>query len=418
MNSTEATQPLAHDPLAALRSRDFRLFTLGNGIAIIGFEMQSLAVGWELYERTGSALALGWVGLIQALPIILLSLPAGQIADRFDRKRIVMITQLAMSLLLFGLAAVSWHKASVSFIYAILLFIGIARAFNNPARAALLSQIVPLKDFSNAVTWNSSVWQISSMTGPALAGFIIAAQKSATLIYLLGGLLALTRFIIIASIKVREQERSKEPLSVSTLIAGISFVWRTKLLLGTITLDLFAVLLGGAMSMLPVFAKDILNVGPSGLGWLRAAPSVGAFAMALLLIYMPPLKKAGKTMLWAVAGFGIAMLVFGLSKSFPLSLAMLCLSGALDNISVVVRGTLLQVLTPDAMRGRVSAVNAVFIASSNELGDFESGVVAAFFGPVASVVSGAVGTILVVTVITLLWPEIRRFGALNQAGEH
>jgi MFS family permease len=408
---------MAHDPFAALRLRDFRLYLTGNLIAVISMEMLSVAIGWELYERTGSALVLAWVGLLQALPIILLSLPAGHLADRLDRKKIVMFTQLMLALCFFGLAGLSSRKGPISLIYLYLLLSGIARAFNTPARSAFLAQIVPLKFFSNAVTWNSSVWQIASMSGPALAGLIIAAQRSATLVYSVAAVLAIIRFILVAMINSRHAERSAEPMTLKSLLAGIEFVWNKKIILATITLDLFAVLLGGATALLPIFAKDILRVGPSGLGWLRAAPSVGAFVMAFSLAYMPPMKKAGRSLLLAVAGFGLATIVFGISRSFWLSMSMLFLAGALDNISVVVRHTLVQLLTPDNMRGRVSAVNNIFIASSNELGGFESGLVAQFFGPIISVVSGGIGTILVVLAVVFIWPQVQRYGSLGKEEE-
>jgi len=403
-----------HDPFAALRLRDFRLYLTGNLIAVISMEMLSVAIGWELYERTGSALVLAWVGLIQALPIIILSLPAGHLADRVDRKKIVIFTQLMLALCFFGLAVISSRRGPIWLIYLYLLLSGIARAFNTPARSAFLAQIVPLKVFSNAVTWNSSVWQIASMSGPALAGLIIAVQKSATLAYSVAGTLAIIRFILVAMINSRKAERSSEPMNLKSLLAGIEFVWSTKIILATITLDLFAVLLGGATALLPIFAKDILRVGPSGLGWLRAAPSIGAFVMALSLAYLPPMKSAGRSLLLAVIGFGLATIVFGISKSFWLSMLMLFLAGALDNISVVVRHTLVQLLTPDNMRGRVSAVNNVFIASSNELGGFESGLVAQFFGPIISVVSGGIGTILVVLAVAFIWPQVQKYGSLGR----
>jgi MFS family permease len=415
MSETAISQSEAHDPFVSLRLRDFRLYLIGNGIAVISMEMLSIAIGWELYERTRSALVLAWVGLIQALPIIVLSLPAGHLADRLDRKRIVMSTQLMLTLCFLGFAILSYQAGPIWMVYLFLLLAGIARAFNTPARSAFLAQIVPMKVFTNAVTWNSSVWQIASMAGPALGGFIIAAQKSATMVYLVAAVLSIFRFVLVWMISARQPSRAIESMTLKSLLAGIDFVWRTKLILGTITLDLFAVLLGGATALLPIYAKDILHVGPSGLGWLRAAPPVGAFVMALGLAYLPPMKKAGKTVLWAVAGFGAAMIVFGISHSFWLSMLMLFMAGALDNISVVVRHTLVQVLTPDSMRGRVSAVNNIFIASSNELGEFESGLVAQFFGPIFSVVTGGIGTIAVVLAITFIWPQIRRFGSLDKA---
>lgn len=398
---------------AALRFRNFRLYIAGTLIAVIGQQMQSVAVGWELYERTGSAMALGWVGLVQALPVILLALPAGHLADRVSRKRIVMVAQVVLAVSSLGLAYLSYVQGSVRIIYLLLFLSGVARAFNAPARSALFPQIVPSYAFTNAVTWNSSFFEIGSMAGPALGGLIIALLQSATFVYVLDALLSLTRFSLVGLIEVREGHRH-EPLSLESLAVGIRFVYQTKIILATITLDLFAVLLGGAVTLLPIFAKDILQAGPTGLGWLRAAPSLGAFTMAMLQAHLPPMRHAGKALLWAVAGFGLATIVFGLSRCFLLSFAMLLLAGALDNISVVIRQTLVQTLTPDELRGRVSAVNNVFISCSNELGGFESGLVARFFGPVFSVVSGGIGTIAVVVWVNLVWPEVRRLRSLNE----
>jgi MFS family permease len=412
--SESAYDPLApHDPYAALRFRDFRLLGIGRFIAVLGEQMAGVAIGWELYERTGSALALGLVGLVQVIPVILLSLPAGHIADRHDRRRITMLTQLVLAVCSLGLAWLSFTLGPLALIYGCLLLIGVARAFNGPASAALLSQTVPPKVFANAATWESSTWQLAAVVGPALGGLIIAVQGRATLVFALNAFAAIACALMIAAIRSRRAALPvAEEAMLGSLAAGLRFVWRTKVLLAAITLDLFAVLLGGATALLPIFARDILQVGATGLGWLRAAPALGAVLMAIVLAYLPPIRKAGPTLLWAVAGFGAATIVFGLSRSFALSLAMLGLLGALDNISVVIRGALLLTQPPDAMRGRVSAVNNVFIGASNELGGFESGLAAALFGPIAAVVGGGVGTILVVTAVALYWPEVRRLGWL------
>lgn len=403
-----------HDPFAALRFRDYRLFALGNVLSVTGYQMQSVAVGWELYERSGSAMVLGGVGLVEVLPVIALTLPAGHVADRFDRKRTVMYTQVMLALCSLGLAVLSYAHGSIFLIYTCLLLSGVARAFNKPSSDALLPQLVPLAVFSNAATWNSSWFQLASVFGPALGGLAIAVQKSATGVYIVDALLALACFGLIAAIAGRQSVRLTSPPSLESLAGGIGFLWHNQVILAAITLDMFAVLLGGATTLLPIFAKDILHVGPTGLGWLRAAPSVGAVTMAIALAHLPPLKKAGKALLWSVAGFGIVMIIFGLSRWFWLSLLMLALSGALDNISVVVRHTLVQVRTPDHLRGRVSAVNSVFISTSNELGGFESGLTAALFGPVVSVVGGGIGTIAVVLAVALIWPEIRKLGSLQE----
>ncbi len=378
----------------------------------MGQQMLSVAIGWELYERTHSALALGLVGLVQVLPVIFLALLAGQVADQLDRRGIVLITQGVLALCSIGLAMISFGQGPVFLIYLCLFVIGTARAFNNPARAALLPQLVPKEIFSNAVTWNSSGFQLAAMLGPALAGLLIAVQKSSTWVYIFCALSALIFFGSLFLIKGRQAGRSTEPVTFKSLAAGFSFVWQTKIILAALTLDLFAVLLGGATTLLPIFAKDILHVGPDGLGWLRAAPAIGAFIMALTITYLPTMSQAGKTLLWAVGGFGAATIGFGLSQSFWFSLFMLVLIGALDSISVVVRQTLVQLRTPDEMRGRVSAVNGMFISTSNELGGFESGIAASLFGPVLAVVGGGIGTIAVVLAVAIVWPEIRKLKSL------
>ena len=410
-----ADMPSPHDPYAALRFRDFRLLGLGQFIAVLGEQMIGVAIGWELYERTRSALALGLVGLVQVIPVILLSLPAGHIADRFDRKRIAIATRLMLALCSAGLALLSATQGSLALIYGCLLLIGAARAFNDPASASLLAQTVPQEVFTNAATWESSTWQLAAVIGPALGGLVIAIQRSATLVYVLNAGAAIICVLLLLAIRGRRAAQPPhEEATLASLAVGVRFVWRSKVLLAAITLDLFAVLLGGATALLPIFARDILQVGPTGLGWLRAAPSIGAVLMAIALVYLPPFRRAGATLLLAVAGFGAATIVFGLSRSFVLSLAMLGLLGALDNISVVIRSTLLLTQTPDTMRGRVSAVNSVFIGASNQLGGFESGLAAALFGPIIAVVGGGIGTILVVAAVGLIWPEMRRLGRLGE----
>ncbi|MGE5657463.1 MAG: MFS transporter [Actinomycetota bacterium] len=403
-----------HDPFAALRFRNYRLFFTGNVLSSTGSQMQSVAVGWELYERTGSALVLGGIGLVQVLPVILLTLPAGHIADRRDRQRTVLFTQVMLAVCSLGLAVLSYTQGSIFLIYTCLLLSGVARAFNKPASDALLPQLVPLRIFSNAATWNSSAYQLASVVGPAIGGLVIALQKNALGVYIFDAILAFACFSATALISGQQAVRVTEETSLKTLAAGLHFVWENQIILAAIALDLFAVLLGGAVTLLPIFAKDILQVGPEGLGWLRAAPSIGALLMAVALAHLPPMKQAGKALLWSVAGFGVVTIIFGLSRWFWLSLVMLALSGALDNISVVIRHTLVQVRTPDYLRGRVSAVNSVFISTSNELGGFESGLIAAIFGPVISVVGGGIGTIAVVLAVAWIWPEIRKLGSLQE----
>jgi MFS family permease len=406
-------KPARHDPYAALRHRDFRLLLFGRFVASLGEQMVSVAIGWELYERTGDALALGLVGLAQVLPVILLVFISGHVADRFNRRNIVVVTQILFSLCSIGLAVLTYTQGSLVLIYACLVLIGISRAFNNPAASILLPASVPPDTFTSAATWSGSAWQIAAVVGPAIGGLMIGLFHSATPVFALDALTALVFAFLVVQIRGREIAQSKEAATLQSLSAGMKFIWNKKIILATITLDLFAVLFGGAVALLPVYAKDILQVGPEGLGWLRAAPSIGAFGMMLVIAYLPPFKRAGWTLLWAVIGFGIATIIFGVSRNFFLSLAMLGSLGALDNISVVIRHTLVLSLTPDEMRGRVSAVNSVFIGASNELGSFESGAAAALLGPTLAVVSGGIGTILVVLWVMWQWPQVRRLGTLQ-----
>jgi len=403
-----------HDPFAAMRFRDYRLFTIGRVVLFTGGQMQTVALGWELYERTNSAMALGGIGLAQVLPMIALTLITGHVADKSDRKKITLYSMLLLMFCSLTLAAISYYQGAVFLIYACLLLTGVARAFLKPAGDALMFQLIPTSAFTNAATWNSSSFQLASVIGPALGGFSIALFRNATGVYILSAIAALSCFFLTAAIKPQKTNFKKEPISLKTLAAGAEFVWNNQLILAAITLDLFAVLLGGAVALLPVFAKDILHVGPVELGYLQAAPSIGALIMAALLVYLPPIRKAGPALLWSVVGFGIVTIIFGLSRWVWLSLLMLVLSGALDSISVVIRHTLVQIRTPDHLRGRVAAINSVFISASNELGGFESGLTAALFGPVFSVVGGGIGTILVVVATAVIWPEIRKLGALHE----
>ncbi len=404
-----------HDPYAALRNRDYRLYAVGGLFAAIGSNMQAVAIGWELYERTGSAMALGWVGLVQALPVIGLALPAGQLADRWDRRRLVMQGLGLTALCSAGLAYGSFTQGPVSVMYGLLFLSAVARALTWPASSALMPQLVERAVFSNAVTWKTTSYQVASVAGPALGGLLIALGRQAGVVYGLTAGLTLLNLALVTRVRPPAVIRASEPVTWASVLAGLGFVWRTKAVLAAITLDMFAVLLGGATALLPIYAKDILAVGPTGLGWLRAAPAIGAFGMGLVIAHRPPFRRAGRALLWAVTGFGLVMIGFGLSRWFWFSLVMLVASGALDNISVVIRHSLVQLSAPDAMRGRVSAVNTVFISCSNELGEFESGFVAAWFGPVVSVVSGGIGTILVVLAAARLWPQIKELRSLDSA---
>jgi len=403
-----------HDAYAVWRLPAFRRYFTGNMILILGWQMQKVAVGWEIYERTHSAMALGYAGLAQFFPQLLFMLFAGHVTDRHNRKHVLMSALTCNALAAIGLALNASVGGSIYVLYACLFAYGSARAFIMPSRAAFLPGIIPLDIFSTAVSWNSSGFEISSMAGPAIGGLLIGFFQSPTLVYTINALGQLTFVTLLAGITYKHSQGQRRPLTLHTFSAGFHFVRKQKVVLSAMTLDMFGVLLGGATAMMPIYAKDILKVGPRGLGWLMTAPSIGAFSMALLQAHHGPLRKAGRTLLLAVAGFGTVTVIFGISRNFWLSMAMLCLLGSCDNISVVVRSTLVQVLTPDDMRGRVSALNSLFIGTSNELGAFESGLVANFFGPIVSVVSGGIGTLLIVLGMTWLSPQLRSYGRLDQ----
>src|SRR2546427_11840654 len=403
-----------HDAYAAWRLPAFRRYFAGNMILILGWQMQKVAICWGMYERSHSALNLGCAGLAQFFPQVLFMLFAGHISDAYNRKRVFMTALTCNAPAAVGLALNSAHGGSIYVLYACLFAYGSARAFIMPSRAAFLPGIVPLEIFSTAVSWNSSGFEISSMAGPAIGGLLIGAFQSPALVYTVNAIGQFIFIILLAGIAYKNRTGAKQPLTLRSFSAGFRFVWKSKVVLSAMALDMFGVLLGGATAMMPIYAKDILKVGPRGLGWLMAAPSIGAFSMAMIQAHRGPLRKAGRTLLFAVAGFGTVTVIFGISKSFWLSMAMLFLLGSCDNISVVVRLTLVQVLTPDDMRGRVSALNSLFIGTSNELGAFESGLVANFFGPIVSVVSGGIGTIIIVLFLAWLSPELRRYGSLGK----
>jgi MFS family permease len=405
--------PAAPDPYSVLRNRDVALYLLGRLVASLGQQMLTVAVGWELYERTHSALALGLVGLTQMAPMVLFTLPAGHIADNHDRKRIIVLMSFVIACASLGLTLISALGAHVFWIYFCLFVAGTARTFLWPASSAFLPQLVSRQEFSRAVTWSSGSFQLSSVAGPAAGGALIALTHHAAPVYAFNTAAALICLTLISFVRRRPMAAARERMTARSLVVGFRFVFANPIILGTITLDMFAVLLGGATALLPVYAKDILAVGPIGLGFLQAALPMGSLVCALVLAHRPPLQKAGRAMLLAVAGFGLATIAFGCSHWFWFSLLTLFVCGAMDNVSVVVRHTLVQLLTPDAKRGRVSAVNSLFIGTSNELGGFESGLVAYLLGPVVSVVSGGVGTILVVLAVALIWPGIRKYGRLD-----
>ncbi len=395
-------------------------------MVILGAEAQSVAVAWQVYAITHSALDLGYTGLALFLPGVFVMLAAGHAADRFDRRKIIL---LCYSLQAICTAALLWLSLSVTAlksgqvwpIYAVLVGIGFGRAFSGPAASAMLPSLVPKEHFVNAVTWGATVYQIANMSGPAVGGILftlplmgVAAKwNGAPVVYAFTLLMLLGFLVLVSMIRAKMVTTEKKAFSMKTVLAGLEYVWRAKLLLGSISLDLFAVLLGGATALLPIFATDILHAGPRGLGLLRAMPSVGALAVSLTMVVKPIKRKAGATMLVCVGIFGAATVVFGLSKSIWLSAAALVIVGASDMVSVVVRSSLLQLATPPEMRGRVSAVNWLFIGASNEFGEFESGVTAQWWGAVKAVVIGGVASMVVTASAAGLFPQLRRADALT-----
>jgi MFS family permease len=375
--------------------------------------MRSIALAWQLYERTRSPWALGLIGLVQVVPVAVLSLPAGAIADRHLRRKIGALTQLGQVLVGIGMTFVSFTKAPVPVFYALLFISGVASAFGGPAITSLLPELVPAERLSRANAWFSSSWQLASMVGPGAAGLLLASIGDATPLYFLDALSAAIFGIVLWRLPTRDTPK-RLPRGPVDLRAGLRFVFRCKELRGAIMLDLFAVLLGGTTALMPIFAKDILRVGPSGLGWLLAAPSVGATLTTLVQTRLPIWRRPGWVLLISVAGFGAATLGFGLSRSFPLSLGLLFLTGAFDSLSVVIRRTLEQVLAPDRIRGRVAAVHQVFLGISDELGEFESGATAALLGAIGSVLLGGLGTLAVVLVAAIALPSLRRMGQLDE----
>jgi MFS family permease len=403
----------AADPFAALRLPYVPSFAVGRAASVLGSQFVSVAVGWQLYEQTGDPWSLGLVGIFQLAPVLLLTLPAGNAADRYPRRNLAIGAQLLLALAALGLALTVWLRAPVALVYGLLLAIGAARAVAAPAVSTIMPQLLKPAQFANANAWLASSYQLSAISGPALGGLLIALRGDAMLAFLAAAAGHLLFVVMLATMPAIQPAATAAQRSARDLFAGFAFIRRNSAFLAAMTLDLFAVLLGGAVALLPVFAKDILRVGPVGLGWLRAAPSVGALLMALLSTRLPPWRRPGQALLVTVAGFGIATIGFGLSTSLWLSLLCLFFTGIFDELSVVIRLTLEQVITPDPLRGRVSSLHYVFIGFSNELGSFESGATAALFGPVASVAGGGLGTLAVVALVALLWPSLSRLGPLH-----
>jgi MFS family permease len=390
-----------------LQQRDFMRFWGTRLFGTAGQQMLLVAIGWQMYDLTGSAWDLGLVGLYQFLPALLLALVAGHVADRFHRGRIIACCLMAQGIAaLLLVIATQGHWADRNLLLVMSVVLGMVRAFQMPAQQALVPMLVPPLMLPRAMAFATGGMQTAIIGGPALGGVIFVAGASAvystcTALFLVGG-------VLVARVRYAHVQARKEPMTMGTVLAGVGFIWHRKPVLGAVSLDLFAVLLGGAVALLPIYARDILHTGPWGLGILRSAPAVGALVMSVVLTRWPLDRKVGKRLLLAVGIFGLATLVFGLSTSLWLSTAALAVTGAADMVSVVVRQSLVQLETPDEMRGRVSAVNSVFIGASNQLGEFESGATAALLGPVGAVVLGGVGTM----VVALLW--VRLFPGLSQ----
>ena len=406
-------------PAAAFLSRDFLRYQLARVVVIIGAEAQALAVAWQVYEITHRAIDLGYTGLILFLPGLVFMLPAGHVADRFDRRRVILVCYALQAIASFWLFWLAWTGVNhVWPIFALLFAIGTGRAFSGPASSALVPHLVPKEHFVNAITWGSAIFQLANILGPALGGVLFTLPlrgrlHGAGLVYLCTLLAILWFLVLVGSLHVRPGRMEHRAISKEVILAGFHYVARTQVLLGSISLDLFAVLLGGAVALMPIFAQDILHAGPRGLGMLRAAPALGALAVSLWLMVRPIQRRAGIRMLVCVAIFGAATVVFGVSKSLPVSLAALFIVGASDMVSVVIRSSVLQLATPPEMRGRVSAVNSLFVGASNELGEFESGLTAQWWGAVRAVVIGGVGSMLITGLWAAFFPSLRRADALT-----
>src|SRR5258706_4331687 len=395
---------------------DFVAYTLARFFIVLSLEILAVAVGWQVYEITHRPLDLGYVGLAQFLPGFVLFLFAGHAADLYDRRRLLMWCYGGFALCSALLLAISWRAPhSVHLIYAVLVLLGAVRSFNWPASRAILPHLVPGEHFANAVAWNSSAFQIATIAGPAIGGIAYAIFRGPKIVYAIAAAVSILALAMTMRIKMRKAARAREPVSLRTALAGFHFIWEKKLILGSISLDMFAVLLGGAVALLPVYAREILHTGPWGLGLLRSAPGIGAAVMAILVAHRPIRRRAGMTMLLCVTGFGIFTIAFGISRSLVLSLIALFLCGASAVVSVIIRATLAQIATPDEKRGRVNAVDMLFIGVSNELGEFESGLTAHWFGTVPAVVLGGIGTLVVIGLWAWIFPELRKADQLTVA---
>ncbi len=401
------------DALAAFRHDGYRRFTLARTGSTVGHQILLTAVSWEVYERTGSAWALGMVGLAQIVPILGLALWAGHLADRLDRRRIASGTQGLLCVAALALAWLSGHRElGLGPLYGVLALIGIARAFQTPALQALLPSLVPVEDFGNAVAWRSLLFELASVLGPVIGATLIQFTGGVTVPYGINAATAFAAAVLMGSLPA--SARHAAATVRGGLLDGVRYVWAQKALLGAMTLDLVAVLFGGATALFPIFAKDILGGGPATLGYLKAAPAAGAILTSLVLIRIRPFARSGRALLVSVALYGAAMAAFGLSRNLTLSLVLLALSGAADAVSVYIRHSVVQLLTPERMRGKVSAVNGVFFTASNELGEVESGMAAELVGTAPSVLLGGLATVAVVGACAWGFPQVRRLGRLDE----
>lgn len=406
-------KPRKHDPFSALRLKEFNFYLTNRFFLTMGIQMQSVIVGWQVFDLTKDVLALGMIGLAEAIPFIIVSIFSGHVADTFNRKKIILLFTFFYILVTLGLLWLSFDSGEVidaygtKPIFLMILLVGVIRGFLSAAFPSFMAQIVPREHYANAATWNSSIWHGASVLGPSIAGLIIAVSYTSA--YVVDVCFLVLSFLAIMFISSRPVPEKKHKESLfSSLTSGIRFVFKNEIVLGALSLDLFAVLFGGAVALLPAFADNVLNAGAVELGFLRAAPAIGAVIIAFIIAYRPPKRNAGRTLLLSVGAFGFATILFGLSSNFYVAFICLLLAGAFDNVSVVIRHTILQLATPDHMRGRVSAVNGIFIGSSNEIGAFESGATARAFGLKPSIILGGILTIGVVILTARLAPKLRK----------
>ncbi|OIP05143.1 MAG: MFS transporter [Bacteroidetes bacterium CG2_30_32_10] len=412
-----------YDAYAVLRIKDFRLFIFARFILTIAIQMQSIIVGWQIYDITRDPFSLGLIGLAEALPFIVVALFAGHVADIINRKKIILVT-----IIIYFFGALTLFLLSFKFniffaefgclpIYGVVFLTGIARGFHYPAQSAFMAQLVPRKLYANSSTWNSTIWHIAAISGPAIGGLIYGFFGIDTAYFIVVCLVIFSFCLFMFVKNVALPAKVKKESLIESLTSGVRFVFKNQILLGALALDMFAVLFGGAVAILPVFAREILELGPEGLGFLRAAPAFGAVLMSLILAHKPPLKHAGVNLLVSVSGFGMCIILFAFSTNFYLSFLLLAFSGMFDNVSVIIRNTIIQLFTPDNMRGRVASVNSIFIGSSNEIGSFESGSAAKILGLVPSVVFGGGMTLMIALSTFKFAPKLKKLNLLSYMKE-